>query len=630
MCGITGIIGPNCKELITFMTNAISHRGPDDFGYYHVSNLSLGHRRLSIQDLSSNGHQPMVTQDNRYCIIFNGEIYNHWDIRKTLESNYTFKSISDTETLLYGFVEYGVELFNKLNGIFAMAIYDNVTEDLIIVRDHFGVKPLYYYHDAGSFIFSSELKSINTVPFIDRSLDPKGLLNYVRFLWSPGERTPFKKIKKLLPAHYLKLNLNDFQNFEMIKYYTIPFNGNYLKKSEAEWIDALETQLFEAVKRQMLSDVPIGFFLSGGLDSSAIVAMAKRALPNQKLKCFTIDSGTASTEDFSDDLYFAKKVAHHLEVELIIVDGRINVLEDFNKMVYHLDEPQADVAPLHVLHIAQKAREYGCKVLLGGTGGDDVFSGYRRHQAIRFESIIQRMPFRVITSIKLIFKKFRSTHHIVRRIKKLLLEIEKNPIDRLTGYFCWISNKSAKKLLAQRFQDEIRDYDPQNILIDTLNYIPNEKDTLNKMLYLELKYFLADHNLNYTDKLSMAVGVEVRVPFLDKELVEFSTSIPPLLKLKGMTTKYLLKKVMERYLPNDVIYRSKVGFGAPIRSWIQADLKSTLEKDFSTENIVNENIFNSENVAQLFTDNSSNKFDASYTILSLMSIRSWISQFTKI
>lgn len=629
MCGITGIIHKLSESHIVEMTEAIAHRGPDDFGYFLDKDFSLGHRRLSILDLSSNGHQPMFSADERYCIIFNGEIYNHLEIKEKLKGKYVFKSSSDTETLLYAYIEEGIEVFNRLNGIFAVAIYDTLTKELVIARDQFGVKPLYYYHKDDVFLFSSEIKSFLKIPEFNKELDSKGLLQYIRFLWSPGERTAFKYVKKILPGFYLKINTRKPNDLLLFKYYTIPFNGQYEQKSEQDWIDELDQKLFNAVKRQLLSDVPIGFFLSGGLDSSTIVAMAKKADPDKILKCYTIDSGTKAQEieGFVDDLTYAKKVASHLGVHLTIVKGKENIMDNFDKMVWHLDEPQADVAPIHVLNICAEAKKDGIKVLLGGTGGDDVFSGYRRHQALYFEKYFKFIPKILIIICQHVLNMIRSNNPNIRRIKKLFYNLTKSTNDRLLGYFSWISLDSSKKLLSNSLSKKVGLFDSMKVLEETFKYIPNEKSLLNKMLYLELKYFLPDHNLNYTDKLSMAVGVEARVPFLDKELVEFSTKIPPELKMKGTTTKYLLKKVMERYLPHDVIYRPKAGFGAPIRSWIKGPLKYEIQDMFQEKNVKKNDLFDYISVQQLLKNNEINKYDASYSILSLMAINSWYKQF---
>lgn len=631
MCGICGIVHPTQTNNILNFTRRIAHRGPDDNGVFEDKNLAFGFMRLAIQDLSPNGHQPMISSDGRYVLIFNGEIYNHWDIRASLKDKYTFKSTSDTETILYGFAEYGTELFDQLNGIFALAIFDTHTRTLTLARDPFGIKPLYYYHKDDTLLFGSEIKSFLDFPSLDKTIDYKAIANYIRFLWSPGERTPFQYVKKLLPGYFMTLQVDDASRLRFEKYYEIPFTGTYSTKTEAELIEELDEKLFQAVKSQLLSDVPVGFFLSGGLDSSAIVAMAQRAQPNQKLQCYTIDSGgQMDSEGFSDDLHYAHKVAAHLDVDLKVVKGHIDILKDFDNMVYHLDEPQADVAPLHVLNICKQARADGFIVLLGGTGGDDLFSGYRRHQALSYEPYFRMMPPLSIKWLKRLFHKIKTDNPRVRRLKKVIRELNKTPVDRLVGYFSWISKPTTQCLLAEAHRSEVEGYDSLDILKNALDNIPNETSDLNKMLYLEMKYFLCDHNLNYTDKLSMATGIEVRVPFLDKALVEFSTQIPPHLKMKGTTTKYLLKKVMEKYLPHEVIYRPKAGFGAPVRDWVSGALAERIKTTFSKEQIEKRGIFDYETVHMIIEKTKSKKIDGSYSILSLLSLDSWFDQFTKI
>ncbi len=632
MCGIAGIISKNNNSIIDDCLQRIAHRGPDDNGTFQDNFIALGQRRLSIQDLSSNGHQPMFTQDKRYCIIFNGEIYNHWEIRKLLEAKYTFKSRSDTETLLYGFVEFGEEIFSQLNGIFAFVIYDTFTHDCFIVRDQFGVKPLYFYHNEKTFAFASEIKAFECIPDFNHAIDYEALVNYLHFLFSPSQATPFLYVRKLLGGYYLKINAKLFletANFQpqFHRYYEIPFNGQYSTKTEEELIDELDDKLFEAVKRQLLSDVPVGFFLSGGLDSSAIVAMAKRINPDKKLKCYTIDSGDNKSEGFSNDLDYAKLVANHLDVDLEIVDGKVEILRDFDKMIYHLDEPQADIAPLHVLNICKKARHQGYTVLLGGTAGDDLFSGYRRHQALNYEKYFDKIPLFGRKLLKAFSNNLSNKNATKRRIKKILNDIDKNKIERIAGYYAWIDLAKNKNIFSDEVNKHIESYNPTKLLIESLRNIPFELSSLNQMLYWEMKYFLTDHNLNYTDKLSMAVGVEVRVPFLDKELVEFSTRIPPELKMKGKTTKYLLKKMMERYLPKEVIYRPKTGFGAPVREWILNDLHSLIDVNLSNENLLKISIFDNNEIQKLIKENQEGKLDNSYTILALLSIASWFKQF---
>lgn len=628
MCGIVGIVSKQSHQKINLSLDKIAHRGPDSHGIYSYENLSLGHRRLSIIDLSENGHQPMISKCGNFVLIFNGEIYNHLDVRAKLEPKYIFKSHSDTETLLYGFIEFGSEILNMLNGIFAFSILNKQTNELFIARDQFGIKPLYYYSDESLFWFSSEIKSILPLPFI-KEIEVESLENYLTFLYSPAEKTPFKHVLKLLPGHFIKLKIDNPQNFKIHNYYDIPFDGKVSNKTEEELINDLEHKLLKAVDRQLLADVPVGFFLSGGLDSSAIVAMAKKLHPNKKFNCYTINTndGQDMAEGFANDLHYARLVAKHLDVNLIEVESTVDIVKDFDQMIYHLDEPQADPAPLSVLQICSQARKDGQIVLLGGTAGDDLFSGYRRHQALRMEKYINFVPLFLRKLIRKAVHLLPANKALFRRARKLTNNIHLSQQERLVGYFSWLDKNIVDNLFAEKHQKQLKNFNPLHLYQDYLKNIPLEKDLLNQMLYLEMKFFLVDHNLNYTDKMSMATGVEVRVPFLDKELVEFSCIIPTHLKLKGVTTKYILKKVMEKYLPHDVIYRPKSGFGAPVREWITKDMDATIENYLSKENVEKRGVFNHTEIQKLIEANKQGKVDASYTIWALLSIESWMRQF---
>jgi asparagine synthase (glutamine-hydrolysing) len=627
MCGIIGIIARYDAKFKKSI-DLIAHRGPDSTGYYIQENLLLGHTRLSIQDLSEKGNQPMYSADGRYVIIFNGEIYNHNQIRQELLPDIPFKSSGDTETVLYGFIKYGHEILNKLNGIFAFAVYDKQTDVIFIARDQFGIKPLYFYRDDQKFLFGSELKSFLPVG-IQKELLPAALLNYIRFLWSPGEETPFKLVKKLLPGSYMTFKLDHFILANPIQYYHFKKDNLADDYSEEQYIDQLEALLLKALERQMLSDVPIGFFLSGGLDSSLLVAMARKLYPAREIQCFTIDVGAAKSkkEGFTDDLFYAKKVAEELKVELNIVKAEIDVVKLFDKMVWHLDEPQADAAPLNVLKIASLARDKNIKVLIGGAAGDDLFSGYRRHSALRFEKLIVRIPLLVRSLIKKWTQLLPSRIPLFRRIKKFTLNLDKSPLDRQLGYFEWLSNDLAMSLFAPKFKKNLTDLEPFKYFLKVQKDLPEQISDLDRMLYWELKTFLVDHNLNYTDKMTMAFGVEARVPYLDLDVVDFSRKIPTYLKIKNNEVKYILKKVAERYLPHDLIYRPKTGFGAPVREWITRDLESIIEERLSKERLEKRGIFDADKVWQLIEDNKSGKIDASYSIWALLAIESWCMQF---
>ena len=628
MCGIIGALGVHSYLSSDTALNHISHRGPDSSGVFIKDNLFLGHTRLSIQDLSENGNQPMYSDDKRYVIIFNGEIYNHLEIRRELLTHRDFNSSGDTETVLYAFIEYGVAIFEKLNGIFSFAIFDNQTNEIIIARDHFGVKPLYYYNKDDLFLFGSEIKSF--LPFnIDLNISPEAMFNYVSFLWSPGDKTPFEYVKKLLPGTFLKFNIDKHFNVKPLQFFRLINPKQKSIKTEAQLIDELESHLLKAVERQMLSDVPIGFFLSGGLDSSLLVAMARRLNPELDMKCFTIDQGdnNASDDGFADDLYYAKKVAGYLNVELNIVNANFDIIQMFDKMIWHLDEPQADAAPLNVLNIANLARSQDIKVLIGGTAGDDLFSGYRRHQALNIEKYIKIVPSFIVSLVQGTVKLLPSHLPVFRRLKKLVSNLQQTPIKRQLSYFLWLPENTVHSLFSSDWKEYIKNYDPFEYFYKVVNDLDRHASDLERMLFWELKTFLVDHNLNYTDKLGMAVGVEARVPFLDLDLVKFSQSIPTSMKMRGKETKYILKKVGERYLPHDVIYRPKTGFGAPVRKWIKYDLQPMIDERLSIDRIKSRGIFNPEAVWNLIDQNKSGKIDASYSIWALLAIESWCMQF---
>lgn len=629
MCGIIGICANNASALIEQANNSISHRGPDDAGIFTDKRVALGHQRLSILDLSPTGHQPMVSVDGNYVMIFNGEIYNHEEVRQSIAHKYPFRSSGDSETLLYGYIEYGAKILNKLNGIFAFAIYQKSTGQLFIARDQMGIKPLYYYHKNNTFLFGSEMKSFINIPNFDKTIDYKALVNYLHFLWSPDTQTPFEYVKKLAPGHYLELNVADPQQYHIQKYYEIPFNGEISSKSEQALIEELDERLTKAVNRQMLSDVPVGFFLSGGLDSSALVALARKLNPDKKIQCYTIETGNQDihSNGNENDLPYAIKVAKHLNVDLEIIKADTDILEDFDKMIWHLEEPQGDPAPLNVYNISRMARASQHVVLIGGTGGDDLFSGYRRHQALRLEKYFKHVPTFAGSAIKSASGLLNSQNSMGRRIQKLTKHINRDSLNRLAGYYEWTPLERNHSLFHKDIQQHIQAHNPANYLINSLKNIPNEKNILNFLLYWDMKYFLTDHNLNYTDKLSMATGVEVRVPFLDLELIEFSTRLPIGIKMKGSEAKYILKKTMEKYLPKDIIYRPKTGFGAPVRRWILHDLDDMIENYLSVENIRKRGIFDEKNVWQLIKDNKAGKIDAAYTILVLLGIESWFRQF---
>ncbi len=630
MCGILGLIKNSNDEInVDYAFNTLKHRGPDSSGLYQDDHVILGTHRLKIQDLSNLGDQPIIDDTGRYYIIFNGEIYNNQAIRKKLiDQGVKFKGNSDTEAVLYGYIIYGEAILNLLNGIFALAIYDKIEQTIFGARDQFGVKPYYYYLKGNAFAFSSEIKALIHLPDFDNALNFKALANYMNYLWSPGELTPFKFMHKLLPGECFKIQVTKPATFKKYKYYDIPFNGSREFYSDKMWIKTIDEKLEQAVKSQLLSDVPVGFFLSGGIDSSLIVAAAAKLNKGSKLDCFTIKGdNNANNEGFDEDFKFAQEAAKHLNVNLHVVDGSINIINDFDKMIWHMDEPQADIAPLYVYKVCQEAREQGIKVLLSGAGGDDIFSGYRRHTAINLDKYLKFTPSFVFPVLEKYLQNKDVNNPNIRRINKFIKRNKATTIDRLVGYFEWYPIAENLNLFHSDIQNEIINYKPDEYLYNLLDCVQEEDDLLNKMLYLEQKTFLVDHNLNYTDKMGMAAGVEIRVPFLDIELVHASTRLPKNLKIRNHHTKYILRKIAAQNLPASIVNRAKTGFGAPVRKWISNDLGNMINERLSITELNKFQIFNPKAVEKLIDDNKKGKIDGAYTILTIMAVQSWLNQF---
>jgi asparagine synthase (glutamine-hydrolysing) len=620
MCGIAGAIGG--RPVPPGALDVISHRGPDDQGDVYFEDVWLGHCRLAILDLSTNGHQPMSSHSEQYVIVFNGEIYNHLDLRRELEAKgVRFRSTSDTETILEGFAEWGIALFNKMNGIFAFGLLDKQNKKLYLVRDQLGVKPLYFYHNPGSFLFASEIKFFLNHPDFSAVLRPEMFLNYLQFLYSPGPDTLFQNVHKLAPGHYLKYSLTE-KCFETIRYWDIPTQPQSGKRTLQDWEEELHAKLYQAVERQMLSDVPLGFHLSGGLDSSLIVAIAAK-ITGQRLQCYCIDNEhDLRAEGFVEDMDYARSVAQQLGVQLTAIPAKHNFFERFDSLIWHLDEPQADPATGHVFNISATARHQGIKVLLGGAGGDDIFTGYRRHMALRYEELIKLLPSPIIRLLQSVLAT-ESESAILRRLKKVSGTLQLSTDERLVSYLKWIDTREVLPLLKERFETT-----PGELhFLKCLSRMPPKTALLNKSLRLELAGFLPDHNLNYTDKISMAESVETRVPYLDKELVEFAFQIPVNLKMKGHTTKFLLKKVGERYLSKDIIYRPKTGFAAPVRQWVKNDYRKVTDERLFDSDVLYRDFFRRDEVKKLVGRNDRGQVDGSFTILSLIAIESWLRQF---
>jgi len=627
MCGIAGFIGHFDPSLLEAMNLEQAHRGHDDAGVWYDSQLRVGlsHRRLAIIDLSKSGHQPMHDKNFRATITFNGEIYNYRENRKLLvNKGYQFQGNSDTEVLLNLYLEYGVNLLEKLNGIYAFAIWDQVSNQLFIARDEFGIKPLYYSQTKKGFIFASEMKAVLQEPSINCDISTDALWNHIIYLWNPAPETMIQSIKKLEPGN--ALIVKDGKIVKKWIYYSYPFERSqcdFSYNSDELCFKSVREGVRNAVHRQMVADVPIGAFLSGGLDSSSVVAFA-RECTSERLQCFTID--LSHTDNFTNDLPYARKVAKHLNVDLHEISVGSDITNNLDRMIYHLDEPQADPAPLNALMIAELAKQKGINVLLSGAGGDDIFAGYRRHFALQQEKYWQWAPHIIRCGLRRVSEYFPQQTTWGRRIGRAFANADKCVDDRIVGYFHWINKDIGYSLLHPDVVSKLSDTRIEP-LMQTLSKLPKNLSSLQKMLCLEIKHFLCDHNLNYTDKTGMAVGVEVRVPLLDKDLVQLSFSLPDHVKQRGRQGKWVFKKAMEGILPNDIIYRPKSGFGAPLRHWLNNEWQDIVNDTLSTASIDNRGLFHKPSVSNLLEKNRQGQIDASYSIFSLVCMELWCRQF---
>lgn len=629
MCGIIGISGGRLDSL-SLANEFLSHRGPDDSGIFIDDNSAIGiaHRRLSILDLSESGHQPMISDDGLVALVFNGEIYNFKDLRDDLaQKGAGFRGASDTEVLLQLYLFEGEAMLRKLNGVFAFAIWDARVQSLLIARDAMGVKPLYYSPLNGIFAFASEIKALLHLVPEARELDIASLHRYLSFLWCPGSGTPLKGVKKVSPGELLWVKGGNIIRRSI--WYRPPFlrgvSGDG-SMSGSEAIAGTEFFLRQAVQRQMLSDVPLGAFLSGGLDSSAIVAFAREK--NRNINCFTIDSQDGQESGVVDDLPFARRVAKHLSVPLNVVTiSSKTMASDLEFMVRQMDEPIADPASLNAYYISKLAREQGIKVLLSGSGGDDLFTGYRRHRALNLEAYWTSLPQPIRRGISYFSTQLNQGTSFFRRLSKLLSGASMGDDDRIMNYFFWAKETSLLGLYTQETRAQLGGQLASDPIREYLQEIPAHLSPLEKMLALEQRFFLADHNLIYTDKMSMAAGVEVRVPFLDLDLVEFSARIPIQYKQNGAEGKWVLKKAMEAYLPKDIIYRPKAGFGAPLRRWIKGELRGFIGEYLSEKSLRSRGLFDPVAVHSLIKNNELGKVDASYTLLSLACIEIWCRSY---
>jgi asparagine synthase (glutamine-hydrolysing) len=627
MCGFAGYSLHQGSLDLQPVLQALKHRGPDGSGIFidEAAAVGLAHLRLSIIDLNETGAQPMQNSDEGMVLSYNGEIYNHQELRSGLEATgHSFRGTSDTEVLLTLLETEGLDALPKLNGMFAFAAYDRSSGEITIVRDAYGVKPLYFSAGSRGVFFASEIRGLTAMGVVPQSINPTVVARHLGFLWSPDTSTIASEIQSLGPGEAIILKGGTI--VRRWQWFASPTLRPRPKKTAvSSLILQTENAVRTAVHRQMVADVPVGAFLSGGLDSSAVVAFATEKAPD--IRCFTIEAAGGPEDGTPDDLPYARQVANHLNVplEVVRVDAD-KMANDLEMMVEHLEEPLADPACLNVLYISRLAREQGITVLLSGTGGDDLFTGYRRHLAVHFDRYLSVLPAGLRQRLGQLRPMLDQSGTFQRRIAKFLNGVELTQNERLISYFLWTGREDVIALLSDEVRAGLSDMSLSAPMADYLERMEGDNAPMDRMLALEQRFFLADHNLLYTDKMSMAASVEVRVPFLDLELVRFASTVPHHFKQKGRIGKWVFKKAMEPHLPRNVIYRPKAGFGAPLRRWLQGPLRELMLDLLSGDTVQRRGLFNPTAVNQLIADNSVGRRDASYTILSLMCIEIWCRQ----
>ncbi len=638
MCGISGLVNWGDAETLSLMTQVQSHRGPDDSGLWERrfpdgGYVGLGSRRLAILDLSPDGHMPMSNEDGTVWITYNGEIYNFADLRSELKGKgHRFRSHTDTEAVVHLYEEYGVDCLNRLNGMFAFAICDlrGSSPKLFLARDHFGIKPLYYCERSGKLAFASEVKALLEVPGIEATMSREALDQYLTFLWVPDPLTMFEGIRKLPAGHYAV-----WQSGELtIKQYwdlTFPPAEHRFERRQGELAQEIRERFCASVAQQMVSDVPIGAFLSAGLDSSSIVAAMARKHP---VRTYTITFpekyrvGETTIDDPAVPRSFASQLGceHH---EIVVEPDVVDLLP---KLTWHMDEPTADPAIITAYLVCREARKQST-VLLSGVGGDELFAGYRKHAAHAWAEEYRRVPSMVRAGAEralFALPGFRGTRMKgpVRLAKKMARSASLSPTEAFIRNGTYLDGDQRADLYAPGWQSS--NGDPAARHRTAFGKV-SHAEFLNQMLYLDTKIFMTTLNLTYNDKMSMASSVEVRVPFLDRQLAEFvAWNIPPRWKLKGKwrpVTKYIFREAMRSMLPEEVLQQPKAGFAAPVDYWLAHDLRPMVDDLLSENQVRKRGLFRPEVVRRYVDEHRRGAEDWSMQIWQLLTLEIWSQVF---
>ena len=624
MCGICGIYNldgrPVDRNLLARMNSTLAHRGPDDEGYYVDESIGLGHRRLSIIDLNT-GRQPIFNEDGTKVIIFNGEIYNFSDIKKELEkAGHQFRTKTDTEVIVHGYEQWGTDCVSHLRGMFAFAIWDKRKKSVFLARDRLGKKPLYYFVDGKRLLFASELKAILEDEAVPREINLEGLSDYLSFGYVPAPKTIFKKISKLLPGHILLYKNSDLL---LRKYWDLQFNPKQ-DVPIGQYCDAILETLKESVKMRLVSDVPLGAFLSGGIDSSAVVALMA-SLKKEPV----ITNSIGFTEKEFNELGYAKETAKVFKTDHREYVVSPDAVEIVRKLSWHFDEPFADSSAIPTYYVSKMTRQ-SVTVALSGDGGDENFGGYRRYYFDRLENEIRNFipqPIRryLIGNIARLYPKADWLPQIFRA-KTLLTDVSRDPV---FGYFNSMSlfrPGMKSKVLCPHVSGVLRDYDSMDVFRTYYDQSDTD-DPLSRTQYIDFKTYLVDDILTKVDRASMANSLEVRVPLLDHKFVELVAQIPSNLKLNGRTSKYIFRKALAGILPDGIMERKKWGFGIPVGKWLRKEIRETAEETLFNQRSEAKDFFNQKYVRWLWKQHLSGMRDFTQPLWSLLMFQLWADRF---
>jgi len=628
MCGIAGYFGSGNQEILAKMTNALRHRGPDDEGFYLDGPIGLGHRRLAIIDLSPAGHQPMTNDSQDIWLVFNGEIYNFQELRLELvNQGYKFRGNSDTEVIINLYAAIGVEAFKKLNGMFAIALYDARQDKLILARDRLGKKPLYWGIFGTTLIFGSELKALLQHPDCRREINLESLNKYLLYEYVPTPHSIFKGIYKLEPGHYLSY---DGRKVVKTKFWDIIFElriTNYELRIE-EVINELDKRLNEAVRTRLVSDVPLGIFLSGGIDSSTIAYYAQQNSV-KPIKTFSI----GFKEDSFDESKYARLAAKHLGTEHYekILSAK-DSLDLIPRIADLLDEPLGDASILPTYLLSEFTKER-VTVALGGDGGDELFCGYDTFPAEKFAAIYEKIPIfirqKIIEAIALNWPVSFKNISFDFKLKKFIAgDGEKNILRRHASWLGSFSREQRAQLFAPEVWRELQAVNEYEEL-DAYEANVRQQPDWNKLIYAYLRTYLMDDILVKVDRASMGNALEARAPFLDFQVVDFVNNLPLNLKIRGLTTKFILKKLMQDKLPPQIVRRPKKGFGIPLAQWLTADLRPLLDELLSEGYLRRQGLFNSVFVSKLVKDHIERRADNRKPLWTLLCFQLWQKRWLK-